>query len=164
MCNKKQKLKEQLIYIKKNFEPEIWNLIKSGFTDDEFCSEAYGISSGKCTENCSEHIVNSLAALDVEINDNKLTDIKVATLIQTCSACPSQWDLITESGKEFYIRYRWGNLSVSMRDHGDYNLIYSRRHGDSCDGLMSSSELIKILSTKNFFDFTNAEIKRGDDE
>lgn len=39
-------------------------------------------------------------------------------LVQTCDACPSQWDAETDDGRPVYIRYRWGFLSVRVAPVG----------------------------------------------
>jgi len=38
------------------------------------------------------------------------------TLTMTCSACPSQWEGTLDDGRNFYIRYRWGYLSLRLSD------------------------------------------------
>ena len=40
--------------------------------------------------------------------------MRKAKLIQTCDACPSQWEGYTDKHEPVYIRYRWGYLSVSI--------------------------------------------------
>ena len=40
--------------------------------------------------------------------------IKVASVAQTCFACPAQWQGETEDGQEIYVRYRWGWLEVHL--------------------------------------------------
>jgi hypothetical protein len=42
--------------------------------------------------------------------------MKLNNIIQTCSACPSQWDTTTEDGREVYIRYRHGDFRVEIDD------------------------------------------------
>jgi len=38
--------------------------------------------------------------------------IKIREIVQTCRACPSQWEAMTEGGEFLYFRYRWGCLRI----------------------------------------------------
>ena len=49
--------------------------------------------------------------------------IKVKSITNTCSMCPSQWEGITLDGKKVYVRYRWGYLRVEVDD----NQIYGKQ-------------------------------------
>lgn len=49
-----------------------------------------------------------------EIENMKLSDLVIEELIQTCGACPSQWEASLKDGRMLYIRYRWGCLSVRI--------------------------------------------------
>jgi len=40
--------------------------------------------------------------------------LKPVTLVQTCYACPSQWEGKLDDGRMFYIRYRWSEGSVEV--------------------------------------------------
>ncbi|MGK9171471.1 hypothetical protein KXR53_34615 [Inquilinus limosus] len=40
--------------------------------------------------------------------------MQIAEIVQTCSRSPSQWEGRLTDGRPFYIRYRWGRLSVSF--------------------------------------------------
>ncbi len=40
--------------------------------------------------------------------------MKVDSIVQTCPACPSQWEGTLDDGRMIYIRYRWGRLSVRV--------------------------------------------------
>lgn len=42
--------------------------------------------------------------------------ITLAKVVQTCSACPSQWDAWTVDGQYLYLRYRWGVGTVDGYD------------------------------------------------
>ncbi|MDH6116891.1 hypothetical protein ABH930_000310 [Kitasatospora sp. GAS204A] len=37
-----------------------------------------------------------------------MTDMTIVRAVQTCLACPSQWDAWTDTGQYLYLRYRWG--------------------------------------------------------
>lgn len=90
---------------------------------------------------------------------------KIKASVRTCVACPSQWEGITECGKGFYIRYRWGYLEVTMTDHqipeslndnnDDLGLYVLRNgsevlgidHGDSWKGEMSDDEMLDLVKS-----------------
>lgn len=65
-------------------------------------------------------------------------------LRQTCYACPSQWEALTEDGQFVYIRYRWGQLTLGVGDtltEAVGNVSFSKQVGDSLDGAMSIWEV-----------------------
>ena len=74
----------------------------------------------------------------------------VAEIIQTCSSCPSQWEGTTTCGLPFYIRYRWGHLSVSIAKPGECPVsgkeIFGKQIGDGFDGCLSEEELFEQIS------------------
>jgi hypothetical protein len=73
---------------------------------------------------------------------------KIVQLIQTCSACPSQWEGKTADGQQVYIRYRWGHLSIGVDpEDAVLNPNWSHRvaYGDALDGYMSDRELVVTL-------------------
>lgn len=39
---------------------------------------------------------------------------KLTELVQTCTACPAQWEGKTDDGQYVYIRYRWGILRAGV--------------------------------------------------
>lgn len=43
-----------------------------------------------------------------------MNKINIIDIQQTCSACPSQWDFVTDDNRIGYVRYRWGGLSVRL--------------------------------------------------
>lgn len=59
---------------------------------------------------------------------------------QTCSACPAQWDGFEEDGTYYYIRYRWGHLTVN-RGAVNGEEIYSEYIGGGLDGYMHTDEM-----------------------
>lgn len=40
-------------------------------------------------------------------------------VVETCAACPSQWDAWTATGQYLYLRYRWGVGTVDAFDGPD---------------------------------------------
>jgi len=69
----------------------------------------------------------------------------VKNLIQTCEACPSQWEFRTSGNRYCYVRYRWGILSIRIgppdsKDVMDAvmgDTVYYKRHGHEYDGFIS---------------------------
>lgn len=57
--------------------------------------------------------------------------IRVASITQTCHACPSQWEGLLDDGREVYVRYRFGWLSISIRVSGEE--LFSKFCGEDCD-------------------------------
>lgn len=78
------------------------------------------------------------------------TQVRTDRLIQTCGACPSQWDGITNDGRGVYVRYRWGFLSVRVAKTVDGDAVagdqlYGEQLGDGFDGVLSEEGLIEVL-------------------
>lgn len=105
--------------------------------------------------------------------------MKVLTdkLIQTCGACPSQWDGVTDDDRAVYIRYRWGYLSVRASEPGDQGEwagvegeeILGVQLGDEWDGVLLEDELTEVLAKHNLGEalalpegrMTREEIREG---
>ena len=67
--------------------------------------------------------------------------MKVENLVHTCHACPSQWEFLTDGGREAYVRYRWGWLSVRVaRNVGEPGVsgmeVLGSQLGDPLDGVI----------------------------
>lgn len=79
------------------------------------------------------------------------TPIKVVHIEQTCDACPSQWNGLTDDNRQFYARFRWGKLSICMsepNDTGEYagvrgKEIFFKQRSDGLDGHMTYEELVE---------------------
>jgi hypothetical protein len=50
----------------------------------------------------------------------KQPGLRIARAVQTCSGMPAQWDAWTDTGQYLYLRYRWGNGSVTPYPSADY--------------------------------------------
>lgn len=78
---------------------------------------------------------------------------KVKHCIQTCGACPSQWDIYTNDGEYIYARYRWGKLTLTLNPYqGNSKELYREIIGDGLDGILSTSELVE--HTKSVLDWS----------
>ncbi|WUH94500.1 hypothetical protein OG900_33090 [Streptomyces sp. NBC_00433] len=62
--------------------------------------------------------------------------LSIARAVQTCAACPSQWDAWTEDGDYLYLRYRWG---VGTARYGDI-LVAQFDTDDPWGGVMGLDE------------------------
>lgn len=93
--------------------------------------------------------------------------IKIVRAVQTCTACPSQWDAWDEEGNYYYLRYRHGLGTVTQYRTSDWvsvryqwdessdvpyhyqNPAYVREvtsfeHGDSLDGFIELEEFCRL--------------------
>lgn len=68
--------------------------------------------------------------------------IQIEKMVQTCWACPSQWDGWDKKGSYYYFRYRHGYLRVEDNKH---RILYRSCLGDDLDGLMEYEELKEHL-------------------
>lgn len=66
--------------------------------------------------------------------------ITVKRIEQTCTACPSQWEGVTDDDRAIYIRYRWGWLSVDVAPTIEEAVVgsevFAAQVGDGLDGVM----------------------------
>lgn len=79
--------------------------------------------------------------------------IVVATARRTCMMCPSQWDVVSHEGVMYYVRYRWGHLTIHMGGV-DGLCIVERQIGAEFDGSMRNAELAQ--ATGDTFDWSRA--------
>lgn len=93
---------------------------------------------------------------------------KITEIEQTCLACPSQWEGRLENGRTFYIRYRWGGLSVRVspeptEDVGaavnGEEVFYANVSKDGFDGFISLPEVAKQAG--HVLDFSNVLTSEG---
>jgi hypothetical protein len=79
--------------------------------------------------------------------------IKVVKIIKTCNMCPAQWDGVTDDNRQFYVRYRWGCLTVSIGEPGDASeyaavvgrIVFNRQLGGPFAGSMDYQALCEHL-------------------
>lgn len=73
--------------------------------------------------------------------------IIVTKVIQTCGACPSQWEGETADGRFVYARYRSGHMRVDVAaneqewTHGRDDCVYEEDFGGWLDGYITYDEL-----------------------
>ena len=69
--------------------------------------------------------------------------VRLTKLIQTCNACPSQWDAWAEDGTYYYIRFRHGYLSVNSGDV-DGPEVFCYADDRMADGYMEAQEMLEL--------------------
>jgi hypothetical protein len=79
--------------------------------------------------------------------------LRLIELVQTCSACPSQWEGETAEGLEFYARYRWGTLRWGLGYSPEDAARAAMESegivlGDSLDGVLSGSEMLREVGAE----------------
>ena len=80
--------------------------------------------------------------------------MEVNELIQTCGACPSQWEFRTFSNRPVYVRYRWGYLSIQIGDPdsdvmdavGGFE-VFGEELGGGFDGTIGWKAVEEIVKT-----------------
>jgi len=80
--------------------------------------------------------------------------MNIIKLIETCSACPTQYEGLTDNGKIVYIRYRWGCLTVGVGEtlkEALVNTILYKHIGDEFDGFISLENLKKELNKHSIY-------------
>ena len=84
--------------------------------------------------------------------------MEVENIIQTCCACPSQWEGKLKDGRMFYARYRHGHLTIELSkgvtddvyDAIGENIIYSETIGGTYDGVLDQSDLVDKMEESGF--------------
>jgi NAD dependent epimerase/dehydratase family enzyme len=80
--------------------------------------------------------------------------MKIKSIKNTGSYCPSQWEGITDKNEAIYIRYRWGRLSIylsapdgTIEDAINENkVLYSKQiSSDEYDGFIELEEVLEII-------------------
>ncbi len=82
--------------------------------------------------------------------------IRVVKFKQTCSACPSQWEGVTDDDRGVYARFRHGHLTVQVAPVGggtwaaatDGETVIDRTLSDGLDGVLDLEGLRKACAGK----------------
>jgi hypothetical protein len=78
--------------------------------------------------------------------------IALAKVVQTCYACPSQWDAWDAEGRYYYLRYRSGIGTVDAYANPDPDTwneppdgaVAKFEHGDGLDGMISLNDFLAL--------------------
>ena len=87
--------------------------------------------------------------------------MKVNKIIETCGACPSQWEGSLDDGRAIYIRYRHGYLSIRLSEEPTDDIMkavggkeaFGTGYGDGWDGCMDLATVSKLSG--DLFDWSN---------
>lgn len=75
--------------------------------------------------------------------------LTLSRIVQTCLACPSQWDAWDAEGNYYYLKYRYGHGQVRHYQTEDWvesaldqliAVVADFRHGHPLDGIISLEE------------------------
>jgi hypothetical protein len=72
--------------------------------------------------------------------------VRVSKLTQTCTKSPTQWEGRTSDGRQVYVRYRWGWLTIGIGQTLDEAVIneknlFERQLGEKQDGDLDYAKL-----------------------
>ncbi len=87
--------------------------------------------------------------------------MKVKKIVETCSACPSQWEGSLEDGRTLYIRYRHGYLSIRLSPEPTNDVmkavggeeIFGTEHGGAWDGCLDLQTVTELSG--DLFDWSS---------
>ncbi len=86
----------------------------------------------------------------------------IKSIKQTCQACPAQWESYFADGRPFYIRYRWGYLSICVGKKGKgldsavdgREILGEQRDKEGWDGTLGEDVIFdKVRDIKNESNF-----------
>lgn len=73
----------------------------------------------------------------------------IAEIRQTCCGCPSQWEGRLADGRAFYVRYRWGYLSIRTSEGSVDDAVrseeeaYGEQIGKPLDGMITLATVLE---------------------
>lgn len=83
--------------------------------------------------------------------DEQTMTLKIVRAVQTCFACPSQWDAWTDTGQYLYLRYRHGWGAVWAHESDDYRSwepgqapVAEFEEGGEFDGVIELEEFCRL--------------------
>ncbi len=87
--------------------------------------------------------------------------MKVNKIVQTCGACPSQWEGSLDDGRAIYIRYRHGYLSIRLSEKPTDDIydavggeeVLGKGYGDGWDGCIDLETVTELSGT--LFDWSS---------
>jgi hypothetical protein len=85
-----------------------------------------------------------------KINKRKM---KIKSIKNTSTCCPSQWEGITESNEVIYIRYRWGRLAIQLSEPNGTitdavntgRVLYNKQIGAIYAGVITLEAVLEIM-------------------
>lgn len=71
--------------------------------------------------------------------------VTIVRAVQTCYACPSQWDAWDSEGTYWYLRYRFGSGTMSRTKGGTADSVLSFATDDALDGSITLEEFCQQI-------------------
>lgn len=76
--------------------------------------------------------------------------MKVKQITSSGGACPYQCEGILEDGRIFYLRYRWGKLTLRVAAHEDFlwennSVVFSKVIGEDMEGFADNEKFHQEL-------------------
>jgi hypothetical protein len=102
------------------------------------------LSADDLADKIRELGLDKLAARLVELATQPAVTLTRA--VQTCWACPSQWDAWDADGRYYYLRYRSGHGSV--RADGARYPVADFDYGDSLDGFIELEKFAELAGIR----------------
>ena len=68
---------------------------------------------------------------------------------QSCTGCPTIFDITFSDGSPGYIRFRYGQITLRKEDDVK-TLLESEQISDNYDGVISWEDTVKWLESKNY--------------
>ncbi len=75
---------------------------------------------------------------------------------QTCFGCPSQWDARDAEGNQYYLRFRWGVGTVSLRGRMAGGEMEYLDRGEEIASFETSDGLDGVIGIEEFLDRARA--------
>ena len=78
--------------------------------------------------------------------------MKVKKIVETCGACPSQWEGSLDDGRAIYIRYRHGYLSIRVSEEPTKDIymavegkeVFGTDYGGAWDGCLDLQTVTEL--------------------
>lgn len=91
-----------------------------------------------------------------------VTEIILRRTVQTCTACPSQWDAWDLDGHYWYLRYRHGRGTAERQPGPDWRTWTDREPAISFDGA-SAGMADGVIELEDFCQLAGLSIMPGAD-
>lgn len=77
---------------------------------------------------------------------------------QTCYGCPSQWDAWDADGNQYYLRFRWGVGTLSLRGRMVDGEMQHLERGEQIVSFQAGDPYSGIISLDEFLDRARAAL------
>jgi hypothetical protein len=79
--------------------------------------------------------------------------MKIKSIKNTSTCCPSQWEGLTENDEVLYIRYRWGRLAIQLSEPNGTikdavntgRVLHNKQIGPIYAGVITIEEVMEIM-------------------